>query len=51
MWEFAVVDFGIVEIVSDITGADAFNFFFTLTWIFGLVAMATGLLMRAVSRS
>ena len=51
MWVFDVVDFGIVEIVSGITGAEAFNFFFTVTWVFGLVAMAMGLLMRAVSRS
>lgn len=51
MWVFDVVDLGIVEIMSGVTGADAFNFFFTLTWVFGLISMATGLLMRVVSRS
>ena len=51
MWVLDAVDFGIVQVVSGISGADAFNFFFTLTWVFGLVAMATGLLLRVVSRS
>jgi hypothetical protein len=51
MWVFDVVEFGIVEIMTEGGGAAAFNYFFTLVWVFGLVAFAIGLMMRVVSRS
>jgi len=52
MWEATIVDLGIVEILGGTADyADAFNFFFTLIWVFGLVSMSVALLMRVITRS
>jgi hypothetical protein len=48
MWSGGDVSFQILEIVS---GNDAFNYYFTLVWVFGMVACMFGLLVKVLTRS
>lgn len=52
MWQNGIVDLGIIEIMTDGSQASmAFNYFFTLIWVFGLIAVSVSLLIRVLSRS
>lgn len=52
MWSGGVIDLQIVEIFQG-SGAwvDAFNFFFTLVWVFGLISLTLSLIIRVLTRS
>ena len=50
MWEQGIISFAIMEILP---GEDflAFNYFFTLTWIFGIYSLVIGLLVKLLTRT
>lgn len=52
MWEYGEVTFGITELITGGgEAAAAFNYFFTVVWVFGLVAVTVAMLIRVVTRS
>jgi len=48
MWDGGEVTFAILEILE---GNDAFNYYFTLVWIFGMIACMFGLMVKVLTRS
>lgn len=52
MFDFNGITINPVQIIdASVTGADAFNYFFTMVLIFGLFSWGVGLLASIISRS
>ncbi len=52
MWEAGLYTFGVVEILPATQfGAVVFNYFFTLMWIFGMMATMITILVKILTRS